>query len=91
MTSALPAHRSGASIGGGGGAAGGGPLPGADGESSVSGAGASHNDKPLSWHLADMSTEQQTKFLSIMLDPLSVMTAQDRELVWKLRYALKSE
>lgn len=44
--------------------------------------------KSLDWYLDRMTPEDRSHFLNIMQDPISQMGPADKQLVWRLRYAL---
>ena len=44
--------------------------------------------KSLDWYLDRMAMKDRTHFLNIIMDPISQMSPDDKQLVWKLRYAL---
>ena len=49
------------------------------------------NDETLQHFLNKMDKQSRDRFLRVLNDPIASMTAQDKEMVWRLRYTLMSE
>lgn len=44
--------------------------------------------KSLQWYLSRMSPIEKARFIDIMNDPISMLSAADKQMIWKLREAL---
>jgi hypothetical protein len=49
------------------------------------------SNRSLQWYLSRMIAEEKDHFLNVLQDPIASMTEEDKQMVWKMRYALSVE
>jgi len=59
--------------------------------SAFTNSGGATSNRTLEWYLSRMVTYEKNHFLEVMHDPIASMTEEDKQMVWKMRYALTVE
>jgi phosphatidylinositol-4,5-bisphosphate 3-kinase catalytic subunit alpha/beta/delta len=52
---------------------------------------AAISNRPLEWYLDRMEQSEKAHFLNVLQDPIASMTVEDKQMVWRMRYALQVE
>lgn len=52
---------------------------------------SSTTNRPLDWYLSRMVAQEKAHLLNVLQDPIASMTEEDKQLVWRMRYALMVE